>query len=155
MGILNAIQQKQKGRLSFFLCQLKHILHLGVFIGSRISDHSLMLSRLRKLIQTLLSHIVDNCVVFFRFPYDGAHRAVLAAIQNKQLVNGLSGTKGLQHCIASLDGQFFVSHEMFLLYISSKAPIFSSPRLINSARRSNLSSRNSQPTKASMPVAVR
>ena len=52
-----------------------------------------MLSRLRKLIQTLLSHIVDNCVVFFRFPYDGAHRAVLAAVQHKQLVNGLSGTK--------------------------------------------------------------
>ena len=144
--ILNSIQQEEEGRFSLFSGCLQHIFYLGILIGCRIGNHTLMLSCFRHLIQTFSRYKRNNSIVLSCLSDNALNRPVLASVLNKQLVNGFSGAECFHYCIAPLYGQFFVSHE--------NSPILSNPSCTSFKSRSYCPVRYRYPTKASNPVAI-
>ena len=87
------------------------------------------------------------------------YRAVLAAVQYKQLVYRFTGTECLKYRIAAFYCQFFKSHvfspaPMHSCASSSNSPSFLSPCPKSSAIRSICSVRYKYPIRASNPVAI-
>ena len=118
MGVLNTIQQKQKGRLSLFFRRFQHIFHLCVFIGGSIGHNALMMAGFRHGVQPLPGNKGNYRIPFFCLPDNRLYRAILAAIQHKQPVDGLSGAEGLQNRIPAFNGQFLISHSVSPCMIS-------------------------------------
>ena len=54
-----------------------------------------MLAGLRKLVESLLRHIVDDRILLFCLSRDRLDRSILAAIQHKQLIHRLARTECL------------------------------------------------------------
>ena len=113
MGILYVIQQDQKGRLSLFPGFFQYILHLHIFIGRSVGDHTLVLPCFRKLIQPFPGNIFDHGIVLSGLPFDGHDRAVLTSILNVNPVNRPARPVRLDHGISSFYCKFLISLELF------------------------------------------
>ena len=83
MRILNLIQQNEEWIFTFFGCQCKHILNFCILISSCICNHTLMLSCLGNLFQTLLFHKLEQCIMLSCFSYNGADWTICTAVQYK------------------------------------------------------------------------
>src|SRR5699024_10509392 len=103
MGILDPVQKDEKRILSPLLCQVQHIFHLCIIIRGSIGYDSLMPACLAELGQAFLPDKIQDRAVLFCLPDNGAHRAVLTAVQHKDLVNGAPRPERLQHRVASLN----------------------------------------------------
>ena len=114
VGIFNIIQKDKERRFPFFFGTLKDVLYLGVFIGCRISNHTLMFPRFRHLAQPFFRYKPDNTVVLLRLPLYRLYRPVLASVLNKNLVNGLPRTKCLDYRMSAFNCKFLVSHLFYL-----------------------------------------
>ena len=78
-----------------------------------------MLAGLGHLVKTFLCHILDHDILFLCFPADGHHRSILAAVQNKYLIDRLATAKCFYDRISAFYRKFFVSH---LFLISTRFP---------------------------------
>ena len=110
MGILDIVQKNQEGILPLLPGSRQHFVHRTVIVGRSLGNDALVMAGGGHLIQALFCHKIDDGIVLSCFSLNGVDASVLTAVLNKQLIDGLTGSKGLQYRISSLYGQFFVIH---------------------------------------------